>query len=66
MTVIDRTRTDADLPADTSAVAPGGLLSRVQRPCPEHAGECPCVARHEGKGCLVFWCEAGEHHFRTR
>jgi len=59
-------RTEHDLPAGTSAVAPWGLLSRVRRPCADHGGECACVARHEEEGCLVFWCEAGEHHFSTR
>jgi hypothetical protein len=64
MTVIDRTR--ADLPPGTTAVAPWGLLSRVHRPCPDHGGECPCVARREDQSCLVFWCEAAGHHFTTR
>jgi hypothetical protein len=64
MTVIDRLLTD--LPPGTVAVAPWGLLSRVGRPCPDHGGECACVARHEDEGCLVFWCEAAEHHFTTR
>ncbi len=59
-------RTEHDLPAGAAAVAPWGLLSRVRRPCPEHGGECPCVARKEDEGCLVFWCEAAEHHFTTR
>ena len=43
MTVIDRTQ--ADLPRGTVAVEPWGLLARVNRPCPEHGGECPCVAK---------------------
>jgi len=54
------------LPAGAHPVASWGLLSRVFRPCPEHSGECPCVARQEEAGCLVFWCEAGDHHFSTR
>jgi hypothetical protein len=64
MTVIDRTLTD--LPPGTVAVASWGLLSRVRRPCPDHGRDCACVARHEDEGCLVFWCEAAEHHFTTR
>lgn len=64
MTVIDRAQTD--LPPGTTAVASWGLLSRVERPCTEHGGECPCVARHEDEGCLVFWCESAGHHFTTR
>jgi hypothetical protein len=64
MTVIDRTQTD--LPPGTTAVASWGLLSRVERPCTEHGGDCPCVARHEDEGCLVFWCETAGHHFTTR
>lgn len=64
MTVVDRTQTD--LPHGTTAVAAWGLLSRVHRSCPDHGGECPCVARHEDEGCLVFWCEAAGHHFSTR
>jgi len=54
------------LPAGARPVASWGLLSRVFRPCPEHNGECPCVARQEEAGCLVFWCETGDHHFSTR
>ena len=65
MTVIADTRSET-LPAGASPVASWGLLSRVARPCPEHQGECPCVARHEDVGCLVFWCERGEHHFTSR
>ncbi len=67
MSVIVRTENQADqLPAGARAVAPWGLLSRVFRPCPDHGGECTCVARREEAGCLVFWCEAGEHHFSSR
>jgi len=65
VTVIADTRSET-LPAGTAPVAPWGLLSRVARPCPEHRGECPCVARHEDVGCLVFWCERGEHHWTSR
>ena len=45
----------------------GGILTRVRRPCAEHACECGCVGHLEDEGCLVFWCESGEHHltFRT-
>ena len=64
MTVIDRVPTD--LPDGATAVASWGLLSRVHRPCPDHGGECPCVARREEEGCLVFWCEEGLHHITTR
>jgi len=44
-----------------------GILARVRRPCAEHACECGCVGHLEDEGCLVFWCESGEHHltFRT-
>ena len=66
MSVITRTEIDHQLPAGTLPVAAWGLLSRVKRACPDHAEECPCVARHEEAGCLVFWCEAGEHHFSNR
>jgi hypothetical protein len=65
MTVVTYTEA-ARLPAGTAPVAPWGLLSRVHRPCPDHAGECPCVGRDEDVGCLVFWCEREEHHFRAR
>jgi hypothetical protein len=54
------------LPPGMSPVAPWGLLSRVERACPEHGGDCPCVARNDDSGCLVFWCGRGEHHFSTR
>jgi hypothetical protein len=53
------------LPAGASPVASWGLLSRVERPCPEHGGDCPCVARHDEDG-LVFLCDRGQHHFSTR
>ena len=67
MSVIVRTENQADhLPAGARPVAAWGLLSRVFRPCPDHGGECTCVARREEAGCLVFWCEAGEHHFSSR
>lgn len=66
MTVITRTETDRELPLGTQPVAAWGLLSRVARPCPDHGGECPCVARDAEAGCLVFWCDSGEHHFSNR
>ncbi len=66
MTVITRTQTERALPVGTLPVAEWGLLSRVERPCPEHGGECACVARDADAGCLVFWCERGEHHFKNR
>jgi len=67
MTVITRTqKTARELPVGARPVAEWGLLSRVERPCPEHAGECSCVARDPDAGCLVFWCEGGEHHFNSR
>jgi hypothetical protein len=66
MTVLTRTEADPRrLPDGAAPVAPWGLLSRVQRPCPEHGGEAPCVARHDETG-LVFWCEREGHHFSTR
>jgi hypothetical protein len=65
LTVITVARSEI-LPAGASPVASWGLLSRVARPCPDHRGECPCVGRHEDVGCLVFWCDAGEHHFTSR
>ncbi|MBJ7454726.1 MAG: hypothetical protein JHC74_01590 [Thermoleophilia bacterium] len=66
MTVITRTETDRELPLGALPVAEWGLLSRVARPCPDHGGECPCVARDAEAGCLVFWCDNGEHHFSNR
>jgi hypothetical protein len=54
------------LPADAVAVRDQGLLSRVARPCPEHRRDCGCVGRLNDEGCLVFWCEAGAHHFTAR
>ena len=62
MTVIDRTQ--ADLPRSGRGRAGGS--SRGSGACPDHGGECPCVARREDEGCLVFWCEAAVHHFTTR
>lgn len=60
-------RTADDLPASAVRVRPGGLLASVQRPCPDHVGpESSCVARMPDKGCLVFWCERGAHHFSAR
>lgn len=64
MSVITRPEVDRRLPAGAAPVAEWGLLSRVERPCPDHGGECPCVARHEEAG-LVFWCEREGHHFST-
>ena len=64
MSVIERTTVER-LPEGASLVATWGLLSRVQRACPDHGGECPCVARHDEIG-LIFWCEHEEHHFSTR
>lgn len=66
MTVITRSTAPRILPEGATPLAEGGLLSRVQRPCPEHGGECTCVARDAEAGCLVFWCEAEEHHFSNR
>ena len=63
MTVIDRTQ--ADLPPERSRSRHGAPLAGP-RPCPDHGGECPCVARREDEGCLVFWCEAAVHHFTTQ
>lgn len=66
MSVITRTEIDRRLPEGALPVAEGGLLARVWRPCRDHGGECPCVARNADAGCLVFWCEVGEHHFTKR
>lgn len=66
MSVITHTGPVHDLPIGALPVAEWGLLSRVRRPCPEHDGECACVARDADAGCLVFWCETGEHHFSNR
>lgn len=56
-----------DVSAGSVRVRPGGLLASVRRPCPDHVGpESSCVARHPEKGCLVFWCERGAHHFTAR
>jgi hypothetical protein len=65
MTVITLTEAER-LPAGASPVAPWGLLSRVHRPCPDHAGVCRCVGRNDDEGALVFWCDREEHHFRAR
>lgn len=54
------------LPGGALAIDPDGLLAHVRRPCPDHAGDAVCVGRKEQEGCLVFWCERGEHHFCTR
>jgi hypothetical protein len=60
-------RTAEDLPMGAVRVRPGGLLASVHRPCPDHVGpESSCVGRHTDKGCLVFWCEQGSHHFTAR
>ncbi len=66
MTVIIRTESPSRLPVGALPVVRRGLLSRVERPCPDHGGECACVARDAEAGCLVFWCERGEHHFSNR
>jgi hypothetical protein len=55
-----------ELDSDLVSVLPGGLLSRVNRPCADHGGECSCVAVRTSEGCLVFWCETAEHHFTVR
>jgi hypothetical protein len=55
-----------ELEPDLVGVLPDGLLSRVRRPCAAHGGDCPCVALRPVEGCLVFWCESGEHHFTVR
>ena len=57
-------RTQADLPPERSRSRHGAPLAGPS--CPDHGGECPCVARREDEGCLVFWCEAAVHHFTTR
>ncbi len=54
------------LPGGAVEIRARGLLSSVGRPCPEHGGECACVARHAEAGCLIYWCDAGWHHFSTR
>jgi hypothetical protein len=60
------TRRPEDLPQGAVGVRPDGLLSKVSRECPEHGVEAPCVARDCDGTCLVYWCPAGEHHFRVR
>lgn len=55
----------ASLPAGVLPVNPHGLLAHVHRPCPEHGGEAVCVGRVQDERCMSFWCERGEHHFRT-
>ena len=55
------------VPEGAVRVHPGGLLASVRRPCPDHPGpECACVARRPDRGCLVFWCAQGAHHFTAR
>jgi hypothetical protein len=54
-----------DLPTGALPVRTGGLLAGVRRPCPDHGGECCCVAR-SGEGQLIFWCENGTHHVTAR
>lgn len=39
-----------------------GLLAGVHRPCPQHRRDADCVAQ-TAEGRLIFWCQAGEHHF---
>lgn len=65
MTVLTRPEAER-LPAGAAPVRPDGLLARVRRPCPDHGGDCACVARDERAGCLVYRCERGEHHFTVR
>lgn len=55
----------AALPPGAVPVRPNGLLAGVVRPCREHEGECPCVAR-TGDGRLLFRCDAGGHLFSAR
>ncbi|MCB0882207.1 MAG: hypothetical protein KDC33_08340 [Thermoleophilia bacterium] len=43
-------------------ISTDGLLSGVHRPCPDHSRDGDCVAQTTG-GRLIFWCDAGEHHF---
>lgn len=57
--------TPSALPAGAAPVRPHGLLAGVVRPCPQHEGDCGCVAR-TSEGRLVFWCAAGAHHFSAR
>lgn len=54
------------VPEGAVRVRPGGLLASVRRPCPEHESEGMCVARMPERGCLVFWCRGGAHHFTAR
>ena len=60
------TRRLEDLPQGAVRVRSDGLLSKVSRDCPQHGAESPCVARDCDGACLVYWCPAGEHHFRVR
>ena len=54
------------LPAGAVAVQNGWLLAGVHRPClGHHSDNCPCVATTP-EGHMVFWCEAGGHHFTAR
>jgi hypothetical protein len=66
MSVQSQAPSRPDLGPDLVSVLPDGLLARVQRPCAAHGGECPCVAVRPVEGCLVFWCEGGEHTFTVR
>jgi hypothetical protein len=65
-TLIDAPRRSG-LPAGAVAVRHGWLLAGVNRPCLDHpgAGSCPCVATTR-EGRMVFWCDAGDHHFTAR
>ena len=54
-----------DLPDGALPVQVGGLLAGVRRPCPEHGGDCTCVARTRA-GHLIFWCGDGTHHVTAR
>lgn len=54
------------LPAFTVPTRPNGILARVRRTCAEHHCECRCVGHLENEGCLVFWCEHGDHSLTFR
>ena len=51
------------LPLGTIRVRARGLLASVTRSCPDHGGDCVCVARRPADGCLVYWCADGVHHY---
>jgi len=54
------------LPVGAIRVLKQGLLSSVARPCPDHGSEGACVATKPTRGCLIYWCEQGHHHFSIR